>query len=72
MTDHMRAKIDSVLAAHVEWQRGAITEREYLRRADILDAEHATIEQWLSPYASRETVLLRIANVLYPPAGAAK
>lgn len=66
MTDGMRAKIDSILAAHVEWQRGAINEPEYLRRADITDAQHTAIEQGRSRFADDRAVLVRIANVLYP------
>ena len=66
MTDGMRAKTDTVLAAHIAWQRGEINEREYLRRADITDAQHAAIEAGLSRYSESATVLVRIANVLYP------
>lgn len=64
MTTTMHAKIASVCAAHTEWQRGAIAEREYLRRADILDAEHAAIERCLSRYADSQTVRRRVMDVL--------
>lgn len=68
MTPQMRAKVNTVCAAHYEWQRGAINKREYLRRADITDAQHADIEQYLPRTASPDSVLLRVANVLYPVA----
>lgn len=66
MTDQMRAKTDSVLAAHIEWQRGSINEAEYLRRADITDAQHREIEKGISRFADERTVLVRIANALFP------
>lgn len=66
MTNQQRAKTDTVLEAHVEWQRGAINQTEYLRRADITDEQHREIESGLSRYSDRATVLVRIANVLFP------
>lgn len=66
MTDKMRSTVDSVLAAHIEWQRGAINEQEYLRRADLTAEQHTAIESGLSRYAESAKVLVRIANVLYP------
>lgn len=66
MSDNMRAKTDSVLAAHVAWQAGEINEREYLRRADITDAQHTEIERGIDSFAPRKTVLVKIANALYP------
>lgn len=66
LSDAARAKVDSVLAAHIEWQRGAINEIEYLRRADITDAQHAAIEYGITRFAGSPAVLVRIANAIYP------
>jgi hypothetical protein len=66
LTAQQRAKVGSVLHAHHAWQRGEINEQEYLRRADILDEQHAAIEQGMFRSSATGEVLVRICNVLYP------
>lgn len=66
MPHRMQAKVNVIAAAHDEWQRGAINEGEYLRRADITDEQHKQIENGLSRFSEMRIVIVRIANVIFP------